>query len=186
MASEAQITANRQNALKSTGPQTPQGKALVSQNALKHGLSAEKTIIKFENQADFDLHRELILGEFAPTTPIESMLTERVVNLSWRLKRASNIQNHTIDALAAPQTPNPIAKLSQSLLSKYSPSPASDAEPALGQVIIKDFSNARVLERLLMYERRIEHSLYKTILELQRLNMIKRIKAEKGIEIGQI
>jgi len=44
---------------------------------------------------------------------------------------------------------------------------------ALGRLAIKDFSNARVLERLLMYERRIENSLYKTLLELQRLNLIK-------------
>jgi hypothetical protein len=46
---------------------------------------------------------------------------------------------------------------------------------ALGRLAIKDFSNARVLDHLLMYERRIEHSLYKTILELQRLNLIKKL-----------
>jgi hypothetical protein len=40
---------------------------------------------------------------------------------------------------------------------------------------IKDFSNARVLDRLLMYERRMEHSLYKTISELQRLKLIKQL-----------
>jgi len=39
---------------------------------------------------------------------------------------------------------------------------------------VKDFSNGRVLERLLMYERRLENSLYKTILELQRLNLINQ------------
>jgi hypothetical protein len=40
---------------------------------------------------------------------------------------------------------------------------------------IKDFSNSRVLERLLMYERRIEHSLYKTMLELQRLQLLRKL-----------
>jgi hypothetical protein len=35
-------------------------------------------------------------------------------------------------------------------------------------VVVKDFSYARVLDRLLMYERRIEHSLYRTMGELQR------------------
>ncbi len=43
MASEAQISANRQNAEKSTGPRTDEGKAVASQNAVKHGLFAINT-----------------------------------------------------------------------------------------------------------------------------------------------
>jgi hypothetical protein len=38
MATEKQINANRKNAQKSTGPKTAEGKAAVSQNAVKHGL----------------------------------------------------------------------------------------------------------------------------------------------------
>ena len=34
MATDAQIQANRENAKKSTGPRTPEGKARVSKNAL--------------------------------------------------------------------------------------------------------------------------------------------------------
>jgi hypothetical protein len=51
---------------------------------------------------------------------------------------------------------------------------AEDGDLVLGRLAVKDFSNARVLERLLMYERRIEHSLYKTILELQRLHIMRK------------
>ncbi len=39
MSTQAQILANRRNAQNSTGPRTPQGKAAVSQNAVKHGLT---------------------------------------------------------------------------------------------------------------------------------------------------
>jgi hypothetical protein len=54
----------------------------------------------------------------------------------------------------------------------------SDSRPdlTLGRIALKDFSNARVLDRLLMYERRIEHSLYKTTLELQRLRLLKTLE----------
>ena len=72
--SQAKIVANWRNSQKSTGPHTPQGKAAVSQNALKHGLSTDRTVIKSENQADFDLHRTKLLDELAPETPIESFL----------------------------------------------------------------------------------------------------------------
>jgi hypothetical protein len=51
---------------------------------------------------------------------------------------------------------------------------------------IKDFANARVLDRLLMYERRIEHSLYKTILELQRLNLIRKLDPECEMPFKQL
>ncbi len=177
---QAQIVANRRNCQKSTGPSTPNGKNAVSQNALKHGLLTDRTVIKSEDQADFDLHRTQILDELAPSTPIESALVDRIVSTLWRLKRAENFQNLSIDALGTPKN-NPLTKL----LAKYADaqqteSSESDPELALGRVLIKDFSNNRVLERLLMYERRIENSLFKSLLEIQRLNMIKKIQAGKS------
>ena len=69
MSTQAKILANRLNAQKSTGPNTPHGKAVVSQNALKHGLSARHDVITTESQADFDLHRDALLAELAPPRP---------------------------------------------------------------------------------------------------------------------
>ncbi len=181
MSTEAQILANRRNAQKSTGPRSRQGKAAVSQNAVKHGLTARQAIISSESQADFELYRDWMLSELAPASPMESMLAERIVSLSWRLNRAGRIQNQTIDALNYDMTSGPLTKLKLSLFFKNhdqsQPDPStSPPDMTLGRLAIKDFANARVLDRLLMYERRIEHSLYKTILELQRLNLIRKLK----------
>jgi len=185
MATEAQILANRLNSQKSTGPCSRQGKAAASQNSVKHGLFARQTVISSENQADFDLYRDLMLSELAPASPMESMLAERIVSLSWRLKRAGRIQNQTIDALNADNTSSPLAKLAKSIVFKrpdtpQGPTSNSHADLALGRMAIKDFSNARVLDRLLMYERRIENSLYKTILELQRLHLMRKLDNPNG------
>jgi hypothetical protein len=178
MATEAQVFANRSNAQKSTGPRTAEGKATVAQNAVKHGLSARLDVIKGEDQAEFDLHREAMLGELGPVGPMESMLAERVVSLSWRLKRVERIQNEVFDALLADRS-SPLAKLVQSLSPKAAGRPEGgsdgDGDLALGRVALKDFSNSRVLDRLLMYERRIEHSLYKTMAELQRLRLLREL-----------
>jgi len=180
MSTETKIIANRRNAQKSTGPRTPEGKSIVSQNALKHGLTAAHDIINQECQADFDLYRSQFLSELDPNSPMESMLAERVVSLSWRLKRLYKIQNQTIDALNTPDTSSPFAKFSQSMLSRLrdqsQPAPSESApDLILGRLAVKDFSDTRVLERLLMYERRIENSLYKTFLEFQRLKLIKNL-----------
>jgi len=191
MSTESQILANRRNAKKSTGPRSRQGKAAVSQNAVKHGLLTRQNVISSESQADFDLYREQMLAELAPAGPMESMLAERIVTLSWRLKRAGRIQNQTIDALHADNTSSPLAKLTQSLFfknhdqSQDGPS-TSAAHLVLGRLAIKDFANARVLDRLLMYERRIEHSLYKTLLEFQRLHLIRKLDPEREMSFNQL
>jgi len=181
MTTEAKLIANRLNSLKSTGPRTTDGKTAVSQNAVKHGLLAEQDVITSESEADFDLYRRQLLDELNPASPMESMLAERIVTLSWRLKRAGRFQNQAIDVLNSNQTNDPLKKLTQSLifksLNQSQPIPStSDNHLALGRLAVKDFGNDRVLDRLLMYERRIEHSLYKTILEFQRLNIARELK----------
>jgi hypothetical protein len=183
MVSNAKILANRLNALKSTGPRTAEGKAAVSQNAVKHGLLAERDVITSESHADFELYRQQILDELSPVSPMESMLAERIVTLSWRLKRVCRFQNQAIDALNADQTNDPLKKLTQSLYFSIAGKSLSNAngfngELALGRLAVNDFSDARVLEHLLMYERRIENSLYKTLLEFQRLSIAKKLKEE--------
>jgi len=46
---------------------------------------------------------------------------------------------------------------------------------ALGRVVSRDFANYRVLDRLGLYERRIEHSLYRTMGELQKLRLLREL-----------
>src|ERR1039458_4492409 len=50
---EAQINANRENAKKSTGPRTAEGKAASSRNRLLHGLRANKHILLDEDPEEF-------------------------------------------------------------------------------------------------------------------------------------
>ncbi|MFA5252869.1 MAG: hypothetical protein WC454_09845 [Phycisphaerae bacterium] len=184
MSTESQLLANRLNAQKSTGPRTTEGKALASQNSVKHGLFAANDVISSESEDDFRLYRQQLLDELAPVSPMESILAERIVTLSWRLKRAGRFQNQAIDTLNADQTNDPLKKLTQSLSFNFpgkSPSNANNlnGELALGRLAVKDFADARVLDRLLMYERRLESSLYKTLLEFQRLNIARKIKDEE-------
>ncbi len=188
MSTEAQKLANRRNAQKSTGPRTSEGKAAVSQNAIKHGLTATHVVITSESQAEFDLYRRQLLDELTPVSPMESMLAERIVTLSWRLKRTGRIQNQTIDVMNAPKTPSPLDKLTQSLLPKGLQPDPSESPPhlALGRLAIEDFADARVLDRLLMYERRIEHSLYKTLLEFQRLHLIRKLDTGCEMPFNQL
>ena len=99
MSTEAQIKANRENAKKSTGPRTARGKEVVSQNALKHGLCSKKNVIRTESQEEFDMFRDVMLDDLDPSGGMELMLAQRIVALSWRLRRAEHFQNVLVDAL---------------------------------------------------------------------------------------
>ncbi|MCD6394851.1 MAG: hypothetical protein J7M40_15280, partial [Planctomycetes bacterium] len=85
MSTPEQTNANRKNAEKSTGPKTPQGKAISSQNAVKHGFFAKNDVISGEDPDRYEQHRQDIYDEFVPLTPTESVLTQRIASLSWRL-----------------------------------------------------------------------------------------------------
>ena len=65
-ATEAQIKANRQNAKKSTGPRSAQGKAASSRNGLTHGLSANKHILLDEDTEEFLLLLKDLYDRFRP------------------------------------------------------------------------------------------------------------------------
>ena len=175
MASEAQVLANRCNAQKSTGPRTPEGKAVVSQNAVKHGLLAKQAVIVGEDPGEYEFYRDQMVGELAPVGLVESMLAERVVSLSWRLRRAERLQNEAFDALYLKETAGPIAKLTRSLHPKPAECGRSEDDLALGRVVLHGFSNDRVLDRLMMYERRIEQSLYKAMAELQKQRLLREL-----------
>src|SRR5712671_6741274 len=87
MASDRQIAANRENAQKSTGPKTPEGRAVVRLNGLKHGLSAETIVVMGEDPADFDALYDSLLAEHQPATPTEEILVRQLTMAAWRQMR---------------------------------------------------------------------------------------------------
>jgi hypothetical protein len=72
MTSEKQAKANRQNALKSTGPKMPEGKATVLLNALKHGLLSREILLPGE---DGEALRELSEHLWTELKPVGAMET---------------------------------------------------------------------------------------------------------------
>jgi hypothetical protein len=55
-----------------------------------------------------------------------------------------------------------------------------DPDLAVGRAAAKDFANSRILDRLMMYERRIEGSLYRTMAELRKVRLAPMRQVDKG------
>lgn len=92
MASDRQITANRQNAKRSTGPKTPEGKARASLNAVRHGLLARQSVIPEEDRADYLDLLAALEAEHQPQSPLETFLVHQMASAQWRLERLTRIE----------------------------------------------------------------------------------------------
>jgi hypothetical protein len=90
--SQRQIEANRRNAMKSTGPHTPEGKAVVAQNATRHGLLSTKLLIDGEEEAELFGLAERLRAELRPEGELEELLLDRIVTAFWRLRRVAHFE----------------------------------------------------------------------------------------------
>ena len=100
MTSTKQISANQKNALKSTGPATEAGKAVVSKNAVKHGVFVEDLIITSgdgkENGEDYRQLLQNLVENLNPSGQMESLLVEKIAVDFWRLRRVLRFETGSI------------------------------------------------------------------------------------------
>ena len=98
--SSRKVAANRQNALKSTGPKTPRGKGYSRGNALKHGLFAMDLFISsLTEREDPKKYQELLerlVKSYQPVGGAEELEVQRIAACWWKLSRAWRCENAEI------------------------------------------------------------------------------------------
>ena len=92
MPTHAQIKANRNNAKKSTGPRTEEGKTRSAKNALKHGLLARDTVMPGEDPADFDRQLSALEADIQPANSLEFELVRQIADTQWRMRRLTRLE----------------------------------------------------------------------------------------------
>lgn len=152
MATSLQIAANRQNASKSTGPRTPEGKARVSFNALRHGLLSGEVTLFNEDEADFQKLGRRLHADLQPLGEFETFLVDRIISSAWRLRRIVAIET----------------RIFHNHGSLY-PSSHQSAQPDIGLAFTRSVKETDVFSRLSRYEITIERGMFKALHELQRL-----------------
>jgi hypothetical protein len=96
--SGARAEASRRNGAKSRGPRTPEGKARSVQNALKHGMRAQKyAVLPQEDRAEFEALEATILAELAPIGALQTLLARRIAVAAWRLARADCMEAEVLE-----------------------------------------------------------------------------------------
>lgn len=97
MTSRRQSRANRNNARKSTGPTTPQGKQKSKMNAGKHWIFAKQVVADHEDQNEFNQLLRVLQNELGPETQIEFSIVERFAATLWRERRLIDAERQWLD-----------------------------------------------------------------------------------------
>jgi hypothetical protein len=102
--SSRKLAANRANAQKSTGPQSPESKEKVALNALKHGLCGGKfQVLSCEDQDEYDDLLRRFMETEKPVDDVERELVAKMVRHTWLSERAVRLQEGCF--LVQPQSP---------------------------------------------------------------------------------
>jgi hypothetical protein len=151
--SPARAEASRRNGARSKGPKTAEGKERSAQNALKHGLRAQKhMVLPGESAAEFATLEAALMEELAPDGALQTILAQRIVAAAWRLQRAECIEAE--------------------LFARQMKDPFDDCD--LGLALIRDGNGAGAFNTLLRYRGG-------TLAEFSRaLRTLKALQAERA------
>jgi len=103
MATEAQIKANQENAKKSTGPATEEGKKISSMNAMTHGIFSAIPLLPGENLEQFKLLEEKIIKAYQPIDAMECLLVQRVYLTCMRQIRLREAEAAKLEITMMPE-----------------------------------------------------------------------------------
>src|SRR5437870_5718536 len=160
MSTVKQIEANRENAKRSTGPRTPQGKSASSRNALKHGLYAEQLLLPFESEKEFEEHAAGFRDEYQPSTPTAHTLVNQIIWSSWLLRRFRILEANYYDQRTAE-------------LDNEKPRNEYDM-----MTYVFRFSD-NILDSMSRQQARVERSFYRALHELQRVGQVSDLPIQK-------
>jgi hypothetical protein len=168
MISEKQLDANRRNALLSTGAKTDEGRNRSRMNALRHGLTGQVTTMTDEDRSAHDQFSEALIASLAPDGAMEIQLAQRVATDSWRLNRASAIEDNLF-ALGQLQNAGQACP----------DVPQIDAALISARVFTLE---SKQLQLLTLYEQRINRSLQKNLAMLQSLQSARKAAHEAAMK----
>jgi len=172
MSSQAKIDSNRENAKKSTGPNTPAGKAASARNSVRHGLCAEFYLLLDEDPAAFNTLVADLYQRYRPIGEAEEYLVFRIASNLWRLHRANAMDRQIqSDNIAAVIGINP----------DFSPEQRESKSMLCGPAFMYDCHRSQSLLKLKRYEAALERSNKECIRQLNEFRQA-RLEAEAEAE----
>ena len=163
--SAARLAANRENAQKSTGPISSEGKAKSRLNAVKCNLTGNS--ILFATTAEADRYASLVASYekmYEPVGPEESALTQSITDIRFRLNRIPGLEQAII------------AIGSQQMIEENPALAEPEAESAL--ILEVRRQHEKELRNLALQENRLTRRREREASELDRIQTARKQKEE--------
>jgi hypothetical protein len=172
-ASAAQLIANRANAEKSTGPRSEAGKKKSSQNARRHGITAQTTVMTEEDRIKHDEFCTRMIIELEPIGNMEAFLASSVAEEAWRLNHA-RAQCNNIVAIGHFDGTGDL----------FSTDHAEIHTAITSAAVMRD--HAKTFELLSLYEQRIHRSFQKHFEQLRQLQAERKALRKADLEAARL
>ena len=170
--SEARLAANRENAQKSRGPVTPEGKAISCLNAVKHGLTGATVLFVSEDEAQrYSQHVSDYNLQFKAVSREERALVQSIADVAWRLASIP-VMEFAIVALASTE------------IIDADPARWSQPEHQTTLALEARRSHEKELRNLQLQESRLARRLERETTQLRSLQTTRLAKEEETLATG--
>jgi hypothetical protein len=168
MTSQKQIEANRRNAKKSTGPKTPETKAITRLNSTRDGFTGQVITLSAEDLPIFDAFKSGFIKDLAPKTTMELSLASNIAWDTWRLNHLRAVEMN-IYAIGAAN--NPVDVLTD--------------DPQIHTAVagaITFVDEAKRFALMSLYEQRMNRSIHKNLATLRELQAERKANYQRDLE----
>lgn len=92
MTTLAQALANQENAQKSTGPTSEEGKFRAALNRLVHGFRSVNPVVTGESEVEYAGFKRKLVSELQPNSIEQAELVEQIAGLMWKRRRLDRME----------------------------------------------------------------------------------------------
>jgi hypothetical protein len=148
--SGARTEASRRNGARSRGPKTAEGKQRSAQNALRHGMRAQRfVLLDDEDGSEFEALAAALRDQLVPEGALQDILVARLTLAVWRMFRADRMEVELL---------NPHLALD-----------ARGRPGGLGLALIRDGHGPRAFDTLSRYRGAVQAELWRALRGLSAL-----------------
>lgn len=169
------------------GPKTPEGKARVSRNALKHGMLAETPVLlRVEEAEEWEALKRDVFDFFEISGPMLETLGERAAGLMWRLKRAARFETE-MTAQYVEDVPGDWYRSLKLEGRRVPGSPSkADVEEMHRMMMSRLLPGDEVMTKVMRYETKLHRFLLQTLYQIMVLKGLKRSPTSRFFGVAEL